>query len=281
MHVSALTLYPVKSAPGTPVGSAAVRPWGLEHDRRWMVVDDQGRAVSVVAVPALRQVRATPRPDGGLTLERDGIEPLEVAPPAHGEAVPVTISRVGSARSAGRAVDVWLTAVLGRAVRLVWLDDPQRRSVSTKHGGLPGEALSLADAGPLLLTTTASLARLDQWVAQTWAERYAACGAGAGSRPEPLAMGRFRPNLVVAGDLAPFAEDGWSTVRVGGVGFRVSELCDRCGVTTIDPATGQRGPEPLRTLTVHRRWDDRVWFGVRLVPTTTGTVRVGDPVVAR
>lgn len=281
MHVSALSLYPVKSAPGTDVRSAVVRPWGLEHDRRWMVVDDRGRRLSPLGAPGLRQVTAVPRPDGGLTLTRAGTEALEVPPPVHGELVAVAVSRLEQARSAGRAADAWLTAALGRPIRLVWLDDPRRRSVSAEHGGQPGDVLSLADAGPLLLTSTASLARLDQWVAQTWAERYAACGAAAGTRPQPLAMARFRPNLVVDGDLPPFAEDRWSTVRVGDVHFRVSELCDRCGVTTIDPVTGRRGSEPLRSLSVHRQWDDKVWFGVRLVPTTTGSVSVGDPVTAR
>jgi hypothetical protein len=94
-------------------------------------------------------------------------------------------------------------------------------------------------------------------------------------------MERFRPNVVLDGDLEPFAEDDWVEVQVGEVRLRVSEPCDRCPVPGIDPATQQVTGEPLRTLARHRRRDGRTWFGIRLVPVTTGAVRVGDPVVAR
>jgi uncharacterized protein YcbX len=49
-------------------------------------------------------------------------------------------------------------------------------------------------------------------------------------------------------------------------------------VTTTDQATGVRGREPLRTLAAHRRVDGKLVFGQNLVPLTTGTIRVGDPV---
>lgn len=60
--------------------------------------------------------------------------------------------------------------------------------------------------------------------------------------------------------------------------LRTSELVDRCVVTTLDPHTLAHGQEPLRTLSKHRRWDGNVWFGIRLVPTTTGVLHVGDAV---
>lgn len=278
MHLSALAVHPVKSLRGTAPQAAHVGPTGLQHDRRWMVVDGEGAAVSARAVPAMLSITATALETGGVRLTASGRPPLVVAPPGDGPHVEVTMSRVGWARGAGAEADAWLSAVLGRPVRLVWLDDPTRRSVSAKHGGRPGDVLSLADTGPLLLTTVASLRRLDRWVAEAYAERYAACGASAGTRPAPLSMERFRPNLVVDGDIEPFVEDSWATVSVGGVELRVSELCDRCAVVTIDPETGRFGQEPLRSLARHRRWDGRTWFGIRLVPLGVGTVRVGDPV---
>lgn len=279
MLVDHLAVHPVKSLAGVPVRRALVEPWGLEHDRRWMVVDPAGARVSAVAVPAMLTVTASPRPGGGLRLSRTGAPDLDVAPPTAAAPVEVTLARVGTAHPAAEAAHAWLSEALGRPVRLVWLDDPRRRPVSAEHGGRDGDVLNLADTGPLLLTTTASLERLDRWVARTWADRYAQCGAAAGSRPEPLAMARFRPNLVVGGrDVEPFAEDAWQRVRVGEVEMRVSEACDRCAVVNLDPVNGARGHEPLRTLAAHRRRDGKVWFGVRLVPVTTGTVHVGDPV---
>src|SRR5690606_38685748 len=91
---------------------------------------------------------------------------------------------------------------------------------------------------------------------------------------------RFRPSVVIDG-ADPYAEDKWSEVTIGEVTFRVSELCDRCAVTTIDPVTLAKGKEPLRTLAKHRRWDGKTWFGIRLVPRNPGTLRVGDPVSAK
>jgi uncharacterized protein YcbX len=98
-------------------------------------------------------------------------------------------------------------------------------------------------------------------------------------------MERFRPNVVIDGAEDPFAEDGWRTLWTEPgdtvhhpVALRASELVDRCIITTVDPQTLVRGQEPLRTLAKHRRWDGNVWFGIRLVPTTTGTLQVGDAV---
>jgi len=135
------------------------------------------------------------------------------------------------------------------------------RSVDPGRGGGPGETLTLADAGPLLLTSEASLRQLQDWVGDT---------------PQ-LSMTRFRPNVVVDGDDA-FAEDRWSDVHIGEVPFRVQEICDRCVMTTVDPVTLEQGPEPLAALDRHHGWDRRQFFGLRMVPRTTGTIRVGEPV---
>jgi uncharacterized protein YcbX len=89
-------------------------------------------------------------------------------------------------------------------------------------------------------------------------------------------MVRFRPNIVVDGVDEPFAEDEWKLIRIGDVELRFGEHCDRCVLTTIDPATLAGSSEPTRTLARYRQWDHQVFFGIRLVPVTTGTVSVGD-----
>ena len=132
--------------------------------------------------------------------------------------------------------------------------------MSAKHGGLDSEPLSLADTGPLLLTSKASLDQLNEWI-------------GDGD----LAMQRFRPNVVVDGD-QPFAEDRWRQIRIGDVRYRFAEHCDRCVVTTIDPHTMSHGKEPIRALARHRKWDGKTWFGIRIVPLSEGSLSVGDEV---
>jgi hypothetical protein len=139
--------------------------------------------------------------------------------------------------------------------------------------------MSLADDGPLLLTNTASLERLNEWISHHAADR-------GETPPEPLTMRRFRPNVVVSPErqdevtaATAFVEERWHAVRIGQVDYRVGELCDRCVMTTIDPESLLRGKEPIRTLARRHSWDGKTWFGVRLIPVSTGVIRVGDSIV--
>ncbi len=138
--------------------------------------------------------------------------------------------------------------MLGRDdLRLVHVSSP--RPLNPGHGR-PGEATAFADAYPVTLASAASLRRLRDWVAETALER--------GEEPAaPLAVERFRPNLVVDGDLDPFEEDGWRRVQVGPVEFRVVKPVDRCVMTTIDPTTLERvaraDPHPGEAPEVGRR----------------------------
>ena len=79
-----------------------------------------------------------------------------------------------------------------------------------------------------------------------------------------LTMRRFRPNLVVSG-CDPYAEDNWRRLRIGDLVLRVAKPCSRCIIPTIDPLTGERSAEPLRTLMGYRRRDNKVYFGQNLV----------------
>jgi uncharacterized protein YcbX len=211
--------------------------------------------------------------DSAIELTARGGSRLRVATPVAGEVVSTNLSRLESVRAASIDADDWLSNELDRPVRLCWLDDPGRRTISLDHGGRPGEPLNLSDAGPVLLTSSASLAQLNEWMAEDAHER----GADA---PAPVRMDRFRPTVVVDGISAAFVEDDWKQVRIGGVEFRFAERCDRCVLTTIDPQTLEMGKEPLRTLARHRQWDHKTFFGIRVIPAGTGTIHVGDAVTA-
>lgn len=286
MQVTALRVYPVKSFGGLEVDDAEVEPQGLAGDRRWCVVDEAGTVVTARECHELLRltaevvdedtIRVTDRADGASILVDT---PLGLPP------VPVSVSRMPFAAPADADVGDWLSERVGRRLRLVWQEDPTSRPVSGAHGGRPGDVVSLADTGPLLLASEASMARLNDWVAEGADAPDPAdldpedlSDTAATPALEPLDILRFRPNVVVDGD-EPFAEDAWPTVRIGDVDFRTTELCDRCVMTTIDPVTLAGGKEPIRTLARHRRWDRKTWFGVRLLPLGPGTLHVGDAVV--
>lgn len=270
VQLSDIRIYPLKSGSGSSQKSALVEPWGLAGDRRWAVIGEDGDNLWLGEFSRLLTVVARNLDDGGLALAAPGMPDLTVPAAAGGEIVPVGFTGLDHAVAAAPQAHDWFTRLLDRPARLVWLDDPRRRSISPSHGGLPGDTVSFAWDAPLLLTSRTSLQRLDEWIAAGAAER-------GEDVPQPLDMARFRPNVVIDG-AEPYAEDRWAKVRIGEVDFRVSELCDRCAVTTIHPGTAVKGKEPLRTLARHRKWDGKTWFGIRLVPRNTGTISVGDPV---
>ncbi|MBA2445632.1 MAG: MOSC domain-containing protein [Nocardioidaceae bacterium] len=264
MRVESLSIYPVKSLRGHQVPHAEIAPWGIVGDRRWGVVDAAGDPVTARQVHALLGIRAEHRPaDGGVRLQASGLGSLEVLPPSHGPLLDVGFSRLPQARGCGAQVDAWVSEAAGERLRLVWQDDPSARTVSSRHGGRPGDVLNLADAGPILLTSNASLEQLQDWV-------------GA-SGPE-ISMTRFRPNVVVDGT-EPFAEDLWEQIEIGDVVLRRASLCDRCVMTTIDPETLETGHEPVKTLAKHRRWGGATWFGIRMVPVVTGPIERNAEVI--
>ena len=74
-------------------------------------------------------------------------------------------------------------------------------------------------------------------------------------------------------------EDGWTSLRIRGAGFRMAAPIDRCVMTLVDPVTLAKGAEPIRTLAVHRKWDGKTWFAVHLLIDQQGWIAVGDEVV--
>lgn len=66
-------------------------------------------------------------------------------------------------------------------------------------------------------------------------------------------------------------------MALGAAKLRVVERCGRCVMTTLDPESGTRGAEPLRTLAGHRTGGGAIYFGVCLAPDNPGAVvGVGD-----
>jgi uncharacterized protein YcbX len=212
-------------------------------------------------------VRPTPRGDGGLDVTGPDLPHLRVAAPGPDSLMPIRIHRSELVAAAASAeADAWFSKVLGVPARLVYLDDPTRRRPNPVFAG-PDDFVSGADAYPLLLATEASLAQLNDWIAE-----------GPRADEGPLPMIRFRPSIVIAGS-TPWEEDGWRRIRVGQAVFRAVKGCDRCVITLTDPDTTARSKEPIATLARYRRWDGETWFGMNLIPDTPGAhIRVGDDV---
>ena len=263
--LASIHIYPVKGCRGIDLRASAVEPWGLAGDRRWLIVDADGRFVSQREQPGLARVvvRPGPAPAGGIEVSAPGRPPLSVPAPEPAELLKVSVwSSTVLAAAAGPAADSWFSAYLDQPVRLTYLDDPTRRAVDPEFGRA-GDVVNFADGYPLLLTSTSSLDQLGDWL------------VAGGDQPVP--MNRFRPNAVVTG-FGPWAEDRWRRVRIGAVTFRVAKPCGRCVVTTTDQFTGARHSQPLRMLARKRRFGQELVFGQNLIPDSPGQIRIGDPV---
>lgn len=267
-----MRVYPVKSMEGNDVDAAQVQPWGLVGDRRWALVYTDGRQLTARRVNGLLGLHAELAGDSGIRITDRAGEFITVDAPHGGEKIPADFGELDQATPASSEADEWIAERAGTAVRLVWQEDPTARILAEKDGGIPGDVVSLADAAPLLLVTQSSMHQLNEWVAEN----------PENAQLAPLDIVRFRPNVIVDGG-APFAEDNWDRIIIGGIEFRRTELCDRCSIPTIDPLSLERGKEPTRTLAAHRMWDQKTWFGIRIAPvnldaTFLPTLSVGDRV---
>ena len=263
--LESLHIYPVKSCHRVDVDAASVEPWGLAGDRRWVVVDAEGLQRTQREVPRMALIRPEYSGDGRLALRAPGMEDLILTPPLRADgaaSMPVTVwGFTGHTAAAGPEADEWVSTFVGEPSRLAYMDDTAIRPTNPDYSR-PEDRVSFADGYPLLLTTTASLDALGEWI------------TGLGGEPVP--MTRFRPNVVVAGT-EPWAEEDWKRVRLGSQVFRVVKPCARCIVTTVDPELGAfTGRFPLAALRRFHRDGRKVIFGMNLVPDTVGPLRVGE-----
>ncbi len=255
--LSNLIYYPIKACRGFEVDSACVERMGLEHDRRLMVVTEQGEFLTQREHPRLALV--TPKLDNGtLELSAPNYESIQLGIQTSGTPWPVKIwkSKGVHAIDQGEEAARWFSDWLGASVRLVHFADGYQRKVNAQYAVNADDRTGFADGYPILLISEESLQDLN-------------------SRLEtPIPMNRFRPNLVVRG-CEPFAEDTWNRIKVGDVEVAVVKPCVRCIVTTIDKKTLERSKEPLKTLGKYRKHKLGAIFGQNAIPLNEGKIRLG------
>jgi uncharacterized protein YcbX len=263
LRLRSIHIHPIKSHGGFAVPQARLTDRGLEHDRRWMLVDANDRFVSQRERPMLACLCTSPGANGFRVRDVRTGDHLDL--PWSLADGPTLSCRVWDDTvrtiAAPDAWNAWFRGRTGTYVRLVYMPDDSHRPTDPTYADA---ITSLSDGFPYLIASMASLDELNR--------RLHASGTA------PVPMDRFRPNLVVEGG-TPFQEDAWGTLMIGDVLFRAVKPCSRCVITTTDQRTGERGPEPLRTLATFRRQGHRILFGVNAVAGTLGTITAGDAVV--
>ncbi|MDB5263860.1 MAG: oxidoreductase [Adhaeribacter sp.] len=249
---------------GISVSAATVEPRGLQYDRRWLLVDENGVFLTQRTFAELALLEVASHPQGWEVRHKiKNLSPLLIPlDPATTNILKVQIwDDICEAVEVSLIVNEWFTVALGRYCRLVYMPDSTHRQPDLDYAAI-GDLISFSDSFPILVIGEASLADLNNRL------------------PEPVQMNRFRPNLVFTGSL-PFAEDNWHHLRIGDLSFREAKRCGRCVLTTIDQATAEKGPEPLRTLATYRTvpGKNKILFGQYIIPETfSGQVKIGDAI---
>lgn len=260
LTISELVVYPVKSLRGVRVGRWPVERRGLRHDRRWLLVDAEGkflsqrsdRRLALVDVEILEtHLRISAMGHGELLI------PLQEEGPRRCVRIwDDTVDGVEVGPEAGR----WFSDYLESPTALVYMPEDVKRPVPWPEAS-EGDLVGFGDSCPILVAGQSSLDDLNGRLAQ------------------PIPIRRFRPNLVISG-ASPFAEDEWTGIETGEVALRRIRGCGRCSVTTIDIDTGEASDEPLRTLATFRKQGKNVYFGSYYAPDLCGELAVGDAVNA-
>jgi uncharacterized protein YcbX len=248
LRVRAIHVSAVKSLHLTPVAEVTIGPHGVEHDRRFMLVDSGGRVATQRQLPVLAQVSSSyDAVTGELELRLPG-----------GEVVREVVTPVGRT-----SVELW-----GREVPGTVMNGPFAAALS-----------ALAGTQLRLLRADDGLRALDSHAVSVLSQASVDEVARRGGRAH-LDARRFRPTLLIDG-CAAHAEDAWvgGLVRTGDAVLTVVRLDPRCALTTLDPDTGVRDADTLRWLAAYRPPEGgEVFCGIYADVRTPGRVRVGDPV---
>lgn len=261
MILKSIFIYPIKSIAGIELQQAKMQAQGLEYDRRWMLLDQNGKFLTQRddSNMALIQPEIS---EEFLILKKEGFESLQV-PLKEDKNQVMTPVQVWDDKTicydVGAEAGEWFSEVLQQKCSLVRIPSTAvRQSTVGKHAG---KQSSFADSDPILIVNETSLVELN-------------------SRLEvPVPMNRFRGNFVVEAPEA-WEEDRWKGFQIGDVKFEITKPCGRCQVITIDQQTGEKiSKEPLKTLATYRKIGKNVAFGMRGKLANMKeefTVKVGD-----
>jgi MOSC domain-containing protein len=271
-RIARLFVYPVKSCAGVELTEAVLTDSGLDLDRAWMLVDEQGEFVTQRELPRMALVRPQLK-HYEVVLRAPGMLALHLAIDAVEQAIEVKLwDEAVPAFDMGDVAAQWFTDFLGRKLRLVRFDPEHRRLSSREWTGEAEVPNQFSDGFPLLVLGEASLDELNG--------RLAAAGH------PPVGIERFRPNIVLAG-LEAQDEDRIGVLRIAADGEEVQlrpvKPCPRCPIPNVDPATARIDPQVSDTLQGYRKNDllgGAVTFGMNAIVLQGAerTLRVGQQV---
>jgi len=253
--LSQLAIYPIKSTAQVALQRAQMGPFGLDMDRRWMLIDDNGCMLTQRKHPRLCLVKCKLE-DNQLSVSAAG-SPELIIPGQHTERfLKATVwEDTCNAIDCGDEASDWFSTFLNTSTRLVYFPRDEVRQVDLNFAR-PGDITAFSDGFPYLLISQASLDDLNSRL------------------DSPVEMRRFRPNLVIKGT-EPFAEDNWKKIRIGNTTLNLVKPCSRCSIPSINPDTAEQSAEVVKTLAGYRMRENKIFFGQNVIAEGPGELVVG------
>lgn len=259
LQLSQLFIYPIKSLGGIAIEQGNVGNRGLEHDREWMLVDQEGTFItqrkyhqlallqtSMTATTVSVQHKHNPNQHLSFSIAENLEKPIAVR----------VWDDECTALEVSTEVSKWFSDYMQMEVKLVKMSPTANRKVDERYA-LHEETVGFADAYPSLIIGQSALNLLNTKLAHQ------------------IDMDRFRPNLVFTGGHAHL-EDEIAEFTIGEVQFYSAKPCTRCVLITVDQQTGEKGQEPLKTLASYRNFGQKILFGQNIIHTNRGSIRIGD-----
>ena len=261
-RVARLSIAPVRGLGLQHPETIELTDMGVVNDRRFYLVDDQGRLVDRLRAAQLCRVFSETDADG--TWLRLTLPDGEVVEGDVSLDEPVRTD-IYNREAIGHVVrGPWAAAIqpfVGRPVLLVRCDRPGGTRIRPGETQVRNQVSLLSDG---------SLGELARQLGV-----------------ESVDGRRFRMLIELEG-AGPHEEDGWigGEVEIGTAVVSVTKPDARCAITTQDPDTGERDLDTLRTILRYRGFragdpEHKLDFGVLGEVAVPGTIAVGDEATVR
>ncbi|MTI38193.1 MOSC domain-containing protein [Fulvivirga lutimaris] len=257
-----IIIYPIKSLGGIHLTNVKLTQRGLQHDRRWMLVNDRNHFLTIRQHPEFLHFELSQEDDGFVITHRIKKTTLKIPfTISSGNTVEVKIwDDMVEALEAEEKYHVWFSEQLGQNCKLVYIPEEAPRRVEADWVK-EEHHVSFADAYPYLIVGESTLADLNSKL------------------EEKITMQRFRPNLVFNGGEA-YEEYVWKDIAIGNGLMQCIKPCTRCIVTTMDPETTKAGKEPLKTL-FKQKINDKMVFGENAIAMNDAEIAICDEIVVK
>src|SRR5690242_16040060 len=151
LQISRLFVYPVKSLGGISVSSALLTDRGFQHDRRWMLVNEQNIFMTQREYPQMALLRTNITESGISIFHMDDIHE-RITVPFWVESVQRLTVQVWNDYCetvfVDRKIDEWLSRKLNVTCRLVYMPDDSLRKVDPAYAVDQNNITSLSDGYP-------------------------------------------------------------------------------------------------------------------------------------